>query len=148
MTRSRPHVGVGTVLLRPDGAVLLGHRIKRGEQPSWCLPGGHLEIGEDFAQAAVRETEEEAGLVAAGPRVFAVLVDHVHGGVTAGVAARYTGGNPQVRESHVFDRWEWRSLSTPSTPLFPASEALLAVWAGRPAPSGWSVHRIVPEDSP
>ncbi|WP_299429777.1 NUDIX domain-containing protein, partial [uncultured Meiothermus sp.] len=34
----------------------------RDKQGYWCFPKGHLEAGESFSQAAVREVEEETGL--------------------------------------------------------------------------------------
>ena len=58
--RAAPIVGVGVLALRGDGALLIGRRIS-GPGPLWCLPGGHLEAGEDFERAARRELEEEAG---------------------------------------------------------------------------------------
>jgi ADP-ribose pyrophosphatase YjhB (NUDIX family) len=80
-------VGVGVVLTDPQGRVLLGERIKAGEEPSWCLPGGAVEPGETFEAAAVRELEEETGIGDAGPpRVTAVIVDHP-GGVVRVTAA-------------------------------------------------------------
>jgi 8-oxo-dGTP diphosphatase len=43
-----------------DGRVLL---IKRRDFEVWCMPGGEVDPGESLAQAAVREVEEETGLL-------------------------------------------------------------------------------------
>ena len=43
--------------------------------PDWpgiCFPGGHVEPGESFTAAAVRETEEETGLRIQDPRLCGV----------------------------------------------------------------------------
>ncbi|MET9504241.1 NUDIX domain-containing protein [Streptomyces sp. NPDC006622] len=143
--RRAPVVGVGAVLVRSDGAVLIGRRIKRGENPTWCLPGGHVEAGETFETAAVREIAEESGLrEVAGPRVFAVVlrIDADRTQLTAGVVACSTdpGAEPATPEPEVFDRWTWARPEALPTPLFPASAALLAAWRGRPAPEGWTVY--------
>jgi len=55
-------VGVGAVVIK-DGKVLL---VKRRNPPSankWSLPGGHVEPGEGILEAAVRELEEETGVI-------------------------------------------------------------------------------------
>ena len=50
-----------------SGRVLLTRRADNG---LWCLPGGHVELGETLAQAVCRETEEETGLKSeAGPLI-------------------------------------------------------------------------------
>ncbi len=65
-----PLVGVGAVVIdrhsddrRDDQRVLL---IRRGQPPllgEWSLPGGVLECGETLREAAVREAQEETGLL-------------------------------------------------------------------------------------
>ena len=57
----RPIVGVGVVVLGPDG-ILLVRRGKPPRQGSWGLPGGAQERGETVDEAAVREVAEETGL--------------------------------------------------------------------------------------
>lgn len=52
-------VGCG-VILEQDNQILLQHRTDRDV---WGIPGGILEPGESFLEAAVRETFEETGLI-------------------------------------------------------------------------------------
>ncbi|WP_181140780.1 NUDIX hydrolase [Streptomyces sp. Ru62] len=143
--RPRPVVGVGVLLLRSDGAVLLGHRVKRGEPASWCLPGGSVEAGETFEEAAVRETAEESGIHdVTDARVFTVALDtrgsRTH--VTAGVLARAGTPDPvpALPEPDVFDRWVWAGPDDLPAPLFPASAVLLAAWRGESVPAGWTLY--------
>ena len=66
----RPVVGVGAVILVPDGRVVL---VKRGHEPlagQWSIPGGKLELGETLAAGTAREALEETGLaVEVGPLI-------------------------------------------------------------------------------
>jgi 8-oxo-dGTP pyrophosphatase MutT (NUDIX family) len=48
------------VVERDDGRFLLVQERKHGQ--SWYLPAGRVDPGEDFVQAALRETLEESGL--------------------------------------------------------------------------------------
>ena len=59
------------LVLDPAGRLLL-HRHRRLDR--WLQPGGHVEDGEDPALAALRETEEETGLVPRHPGPGPVLV--------------------------------------------------------------------------
>jgi 8-oxo-dGTP diphosphatase len=68
----RPVVGVQAAVL-DHGRVLLGRRSGIFGDGSWGLPGGHLEFGESFEQAASRELLEETDLVATSLRAVGVL---------------------------------------------------------------------------
>ena len=71
MSTPYPRVGVGVILTNGQGQVLLGKR-KGSHAPYWSIAGGHLELGETFESAAIREVEEETGFVIRQPRVIAV----------------------------------------------------------------------------
>ncbi|QFU81587.1 NUDIX domain-containing protein [Natronorubrum aibiense] len=58
--------------LRPEPAVLCVERAVPPGVGEWTLPGGHMEVGEEPAAAAVRELEEETGVTVA-PDVLEIL---------------------------------------------------------------------------
>ena len=58
----RPMIGVGTLIRQGEEYLL----IKRASEPDmglWSVPGGMVELGEKTSEAAIREAEEETGLV-------------------------------------------------------------------------------------
>jgi ADP-ribose pyrophosphatase YjhB (NUDIX family) len=52
--------GAGVIVRDSDHKVLVG----QGNDGTWQTPGGHVDRGEDFDEAAHRELREEAGIVA------------------------------------------------------------------------------------
>ncbi len=137
-------------IINPSERILLGHRVKSGERPCWSMPGGHVEAHETFEAAALRETEEEAGLVGIdNPRVLAVLLNlqapipHL----TGVVMARVTVGNDrlQVLEPDVFDEWSWFGFSQLPTPLFSPTGAIIAFLKGQRAAEGWMIYSLNPD---
>src|SRR3954469_15258431 len=55
----------GGVVLRGRGPTLRVLLVTAKRQPNqWVFPKGHIERGETVEQAAVREVEEEAGVIA------------------------------------------------------------------------------------
>lgn len=72
---SAPIVGVGAIVFRGDGVLL----VRRGREPlkgEWSLPGGRLELGESLRDGAAREVLEETGLLVT-PRVHVETLDRV-----------------------------------------------------------------------
>lgn len=53
--------GAGTIVINDNGDILVGKDVDTGQL---AMPGGHVEPGEDFEQAARRELREEADIVA------------------------------------------------------------------------------------
>lgn len=52
--------GAGVIVTDSDHKILVG----QGKDGTWQTPGGHVDRGEDFDEAAHRELREEAGIVA------------------------------------------------------------------------------------
>lgn len=141
----RPVVGVGVIVERKDGRVLLGHRIKEGEKPTWCLPGGHLEIGESVEDAARRETAEEAGISDLQEvATFALGVDPRESGgiVVLGVHALSEGIQTHPGETHIFPEWVWVEPRKLPAPLYEASEIILRAWMGESSESPWNSYAV------
>ena len=58
----RPLIGVGSIIIENDRVAL----VKRAHPPiqgQWSIPGGVLEVGELVREAAIREAQEETGLI-------------------------------------------------------------------------------------
>jgi 8-oxo-dGTP diphosphatase len=54
-------LGAHTLTHRPDGDLLL---VRHEGVDMWVLPGGELDAGESFREAALRELREESGITA------------------------------------------------------------------------------------
>ncbi|MEM0437754.1 MAG: DUF357 domain-containing protein [Candidatus Micrarchaeia archaeon] len=73
-----PEPVVGAVILRSDGRIFLMKSPKFHNK--YCIPGGHIEIGEKAENALVREIYEETGLKVYGLRhiiTHEFIHDHV-----------------------------------------------------------------------
>jgi 8-oxo-dGTP diphosphatase len=121
-------VGVGVFAVR-DGAFLMGRRHGAHGAGTWSLPGGHLEFGESFADAARRELWEETGLTIGGLEQLAVTNDVFAGErrhcVTLWMVGDEVGGEPVVREPDKFVDLTWYDLDTLPQPLFQPWRELL-----------------------
>jgi 8-oxo-dGTP diphosphatase len=111
--RFRTIVDVHVLLVRPDGAVLLMERANTGYADGRAgVPSGHLEPGENVADAAIRETSEEVGVVIEPDDLRFVHVSHRRKpGEEARVgfffAATRWSGEPANREPHKCARIWW-----------------------------------------
>ena len=80
-------------LLEENGKILLQDRVKK-DWAGYTLPGGHVELGESFVDAVVREMEEESGLTILDPVLCGVKQFPIDGGryiVFLFKATAYTG---------------------------------------------------------
>lgn len=55
-------------MVRDGGRVLVMDR-KKEDWPGITFPGGHVEVGESFTEAVIREVKEETGLRIASPQI-------------------------------------------------------------------------------
>jgi len=130
MSTPYPRVGVGVILTNRDGLVLLGKR-KGGHAPYWSIPGGHLELGESFESAAIREVAEETGLAISAPEVVAVtnnLETWRESGlhyISVTLHAR-ADGEPQLLVPEKCEGWVWCDPRALPEPHFDASRQSIA----------------------
>lgn len=69
---SHPLPGVLALMTRDD-RVLLVLRAKEPDKDKWGFPGGLVELGETVLDAAMRELQEETGLIGRAERVMDVF---------------------------------------------------------------------------
>lgn len=70
--QTTPKIAVNAVVFNDKGEVLLAKRTDNG---LWCIPGGHVDLGETVEQACLRELAEETGLQAQVVRLVGVYSD-------------------------------------------------------------------------
>lgn len=119
--KTQPDVAVRVAVLIQNGdRILLEKRHNNLGAGSWGPPMGHLEFGESFEQTALRETQEETGIVIDEPKFRMVTNDvfeqeHEHA-ITIWMEARYVSGEPQVKapdEESSIGWFQWTSLPEP-----------------------------------
>lgn len=59
--------GANVIILDSSGRILLHHRV---DNDTWGLPGGAMEIGESLEETAMREANEEIGLICKNLKIF------------------------------------------------------------------------------
>lgn len=64
-------LGVRVIAVRHDGYICL---VRHTYTPGWHLPGGGVEHGEDCIDGAIKEAQEEAGLVIAPADISLVSI--------------------------------------------------------------------------
>jgi 8-oxo-dGTP diphosphatase len=92
-------------------------------------PGGHIEFGESFADCAVRETSEEAGITVKNIRDWVYTNDFFETEgkhyITVFVIAEHDSGEPQIMEPEKCECWEWFEWKNLPSPLFLPLQNLL-----------------------
>ena len=128
-----PHLGIGVILLNPDGHILIGKR-EGSHAPFWSIPGGYLEPGETFETAAIREVKEETGLDIANPVVVGVSnnletwkAEGVHV-VSVFLLSKDFSGTLTLMEPDKCSGWQWCDPSNLPEPHFEASRKAIACY--------------------
>lgn len=100
-------------LLTQGDRILLQNRLKQ-DWRGYALPGGHVEPGESFVDAVIREMQEETGLTIQGPRLVGVKQFPLNSGryvVLLFKAERFSGTLTSSPEGQM----EWIPLDKLST---------------------------------
>lgn len=121
MRAQRPAARI--LLLAPDDRLLLFRFTPEDRAPFWCTPGGALDPGESYADAARRELREETGLeLDCGPEIARRMIafttiegvpvdaDERYFLVRAPAAAIDTAGHTAL-ERRVMTQWRWFALA-------------------------------------
>lgn len=123
----RPKVGVGVIIKNKEGKVLIGKRTG-SHAPYYSIPGGHLEMGETFEQAAIKEIKEETDLDIVNPKVICVTnnlktyqLEGKHYISIILFTDNYSGKLKNM-EPHKCEGWQWVNPTELPQPHFDASE--------------------------
>ena len=123
MTKPFLHVAAG-LILRPDGALLLGQRPADKPWPGWWeLPGGKLEPAETVMQALARELKEELDIEVTEATPWVTYVHEYPKNIVKLMFCRVTGwhGEPRGMENQAF-AWVDPHATLSVGPLLPAAE--------------------------
>ena len=106
MARTENAIFTVLVMVENENGQLLMEDRTDPDWPGICFPGGHVEPGEAFTAAAVRETSEETGLTIEDPRLVGVKQFQTNNDERYVVffykATKYTGTLTASEEGEVF----------------------------------------------
>ena len=123
----RPGVGVGVIIQNSKGEILIGKR-KGSHSPYYSIPGGHLENGETFEEAAIKEVFEETNLKIKNPafvcvtnnlKTYKEVNKHY---VSINMYTNEFEGHCKVMEPEKCEEWIWCDINEIPNPQFDASE--------------------------
>ena len=107
-------------MILKDGKTLLALRKGSHGAGEYAFPGGHLEFGESFEQAAKRETLEESGITIKNVQ-FATTTNDIYNNeekhyITIFLISEYDHGEARIMEpekASEMDWFEWKDLPSP-----------------------------------
>lgn len=130
---TRPGVGIGVIIKNDKNEVLVGKR-KGDHAPYYSIPGGHLELGETFEEAAIKEVAEESGLIITDLSVIGIsnnLQTYQKEGkhyISINLLAGRFEGLPRVLEPQKCESWQWVDPYNLPQPHFEASDKAIHCW--------------------
>jgi 8-oxo-dGTP diphosphatase len=98
---------VAAAIIVSNGRVLLVRRRREESRLSWQFPAGKVEPGESGAEAAVRETQEEAGLAVRAIRGLGERVHPDTGRMMLYIACEMIGGKAHVADADEIAEVAW-----------------------------------------
>jgi 8-oxo-dGTP diphosphatase len=119
------------VLVMRRGRVLLGRRRGSHGEGYYAAPGGHIEFGESFEEAARREVREETGLEIADLKLLSVgnyvfkREDGERHYIDVDFVCEAPAGEPQLAEPEKCDGWGWYDLNDLPQPLFVVTRRMI-----------------------
>ena len=123
---ANPLTGVGIIIENNNREILVGKRIG-SHAPHFSIPGGKIELGESFEDAAVREVNEETGLIITAPRVIGVTnnlktfkEEQIHF-ISIILHCKNIIGEPIIKEPEKCASWQWVDPYNLPEPHFEAS---------------------------
>ncbi|RZS32490.1 8-oxo-dGTP diphosphatase [Herbihabitans rhizosphaerae] len=96
------------VVVQGGKVLLVRRRVKEGSL-SWQFPAGAIEEGETSVEAAVRETQEETGLVVKASEVLGERVHPNTGRTMVYVACEAVSGDARVVDDEELAEFSWVS---------------------------------------
>lgn len=99
--------GIAAAIVVSEGRVLMVRRRVKEGQLSWQFPAGEIEAGETPEAAAVRETEEETGLVVVSLQSLGERVHPKTGRRMSYTACDVVSGTARVVDTEELDSLAW-----------------------------------------
>jgi len=124
-----PVPAVNAVIFNENKEVLFTKRSQTVREPGkWCLPGGHIEVGESWTDAVVREIKEELGIKLIKFELAGIYSDptltvtedvvpdgyHAQFVVASFIVEKFTG---EITPNEEVEDWDWFPASEPPDPI-------------------------------
>ncbi|MDO8610803.1 MAG: NUDIX domain-containing protein [bacterium] len=121
----KPKLCIGVIIIK-NGKVLFGKRKNSHCEGMFEIPGGHLDQIEGLEEGARREVMEETGLKLSDIKFCSLTNDIIEGKhyVSLGFVGE-TIGEPELREPHKCEGWDWYDFDNLPKPLFPISSQII-----------------------
>lgn len=114
-------VRVAILVLNGD-RILLEKRANTLGAGTWAPPVGHLDFGESPEQTAIRETQEETGVVVEDPKFRVLTNDFFEAeqehSITIWMEAKYVSGEPRAQAPDEESSVGWFTWDSLPEPLF------------------------------